>query len=295
MAGTSRLVVLALLVGMATVGVARRPVPEPAEQRQSAERGEPTVGLWVLIGLATLCLAIAVIAVLRFRRRNPAAWPRPPRVRLVGNRWLGLLVLLGILGLPVGAALLARRFDGGTQGTPRQVPPPSTDRVPPTPAADPSTAADAPDWLLLAFLALLLLIGATALAGRRPPEDPVPAGTGEDSPRTALVQAFERGLSAVAEPARDARTAIIRCYAALEAALSAVPAAAPQVADSPSEVVQRAATAGAVRAPGAWRLVELFDEARFSRHAMSTEDRADAEEALRHILDELRAAPCSPG
>jgi hypothetical protein len=50
-----------------------------------------------------------------------------------------------------------------------------------------------------------------------------------------------------------------------------------------------------VRSPGAWRLVELFDEARFSRHPMTARDRADAEQALRLIRDELMAAPCRPG
>jgi MFS family permease len=136
-----------------------------------------------------------------------------------------------------------------------------------------------------AFLAILLAAAAVArLRELRAAEKPSPGK------EISLVAAVRRALSALTEPAPDPSTAIIHCYATLESALSTVPHAAPRAADSPTEVMQRAAIAGALHSPGAWRLVELFDEARFSRHWMTTKDRKDAEAALRSILHELEAS-----
>jgi len=70
--------------------------------------------------------------------------------------------------------------------------------------------------------------------------------------------------------------------------VTTVPAATPHAADSPTEVLDRAVSAGTIRSPGAWRLVELFDEARFSPHPMTEANRAQAANALKRILDELR-------
>jgi hypothetical protein len=125
----------------------------------------------------------------------------------------------------------------------------------------------------LAVVTALAVIAATR-PRRRPPQQPDAAG---------------QALAALAEPALDPRAAIVRCYAAMEAVLATVPGAAPRAADSPSEVLHRALAAQAVRSPDAWRLVELFDKARFSRHPITERDRQDAAESLRVILDELGA------
>src|SRR5947207_2611857 len=184
----------------------------------------------------------------------------PPRVP-VTPRLAAVTVLLGF-------AVLAMKA------------PPTT---PPPAVSDPSaTSTDDQGWLLIAALVLLALLAAAALAHRQNQEADPP------SPNPALLRAVERARTALGDPASDPRSAIVRCYAVMEGALTAVPAAAPHAADSPSEVLDRALTAGAVRSRGAWRLVALFDEARFSPHPMTETDRADATSALELILNELR-------
>ena len=57
---------------------------------------------------------------------------------------------------------------------------------------------------------------------------------------------------------------------------------------APTEVLARAVGQRAVSAGNASTLVELFTEARFSRHVMTEGHRDVAEQALRSVLGELR-------
>jgi hypothetical protein len=134
-------------------------------------------------------------------------------------------------------------------------------------------------WLLLVLAAAPFLIMAARLPRRRT-RDPEPVARHSDP------------LPVAAEPTRHrplTYSAIVRCYAAMEDALAGHPEVAPRPADSPSEVVSRASASGVLRTPAAWRLVELFDEARFSPHTMTPHDRAEAESLLRAVLAELGA------
>ena len=74
----------------------------------------------------------------------------------------------------------------------------------------------------------------------------------------------------------------------MEDALAGAPGAAPQDSDTPSEVLARAVGNSALRTGSATTLVEVFAEARFSRHVMTEDHREVAERALRAVLDELR-------
>jgi hypothetical protein len=105
-----------------------------------------------------------------------------------------------------------------------------------------------------------------------------------------LLVAAERGLAEVANPAREPREAIIACYAAMEEALAAAPGSAPQASDTPSEVLARAVGNRTISTGAAAALVDLFAEARFSRHTMTEGHRDDAEQALRSVLGELRSS-----
>jgi hypothetical protein len=122
---------------------------------------------------------------------------------------------------------------------------------------------------------------AVVLTGR-----PEAAGTADPEP---LAAAAERGLAEVANPALQPREAIIACYAAMERALAAAPGAAPQASDTPSEVLARAVGNRAISSGSAAALVDLFAEARFSRHTMTEDHREQAERALRSVLTELRS------
>ncbi|MGH3543813.1 MAG: DUF4129 domain-containing protein, partial [Mycobacterium sp.] len=83
--------------------------------------------------------------------------------------------------------------------------------------------------------------------------------------------------------------AIIACYAAMERELVHVPEAAPQDFDTPTEVLARAVEHHALHADNAARLVNLFEEARFSPHVMNEGHRETAVDVLQLVLAELRS------
>jgi Domain of unknown function (DUF4129) len=88
----------------------------------------------------------------------------------------------------------------------------------------------------------------------------------------------------------DARAAIIACYVAMEQSLARA-GTARAAADTPDELLARAARQGLVRTGAAARLTALFYEARFSTHPMPPVRRDDAQRALA----ELAASLASPG
>ena len=61
------------------------------------------------------------------------------------------------------------------------------------------------------------------------------------------------------------------------------------VADTPDELLRRAAAAGTVHGGAAGRLTALFYEARFSTHPVSAGQRDAARAALDELADELAA------
>ncbi|HEV8561685.1 MAG TPA: DUF4129 domain-containing protein [Actinophytocola sp.] len=275
----ARLPVLALLVGVTVIGLATHPADAPAEApARTPDPGHTSLPFAILLALAIPATVLLTIAAVRYRRR-PA--PRPPVQRRAGRqpprRWLAALALLGLLTVTVAGSALAARLS-------RPDPPPAEPRPSPTPASSVTGAPEDLAWLLVAASTLLTLLIVAAIAHiRSTAEEPAP----KPPPPPTLAEAVHRALAAVTQPADDPRTAIIRSYAAMENALTTVPAAAPHAADSPSEVLHRAAALGAVRSPGAWRLVELFDEARFSPHPMTEHDRLDAVAAIRLILVDI--------
>jgi hypothetical protein len=60
------------------------------------------------------------------------------------------------------------------------------------------------------------------------------------------------------------------------------------VADTPDELLARAAGLGLVRTGAAARLTALFYEARFSSHPMLLAQRDEAQQALAELADSLR-------
>jgi hypothetical protein len=145
-------------------------------------------------------------------------------------------------------------------------------------------------------LLLLIAAGMVVAARRRQciPTSP-PAGVGfAEIPTGAaetdsLARAAELGLAEIGDLSREPREAIIACYAAMERELATVPEAVPQDCDTPTEVLARAVEHQALHADSAPRLVELFEEARFSPHVMTEQHRESAVQALRLVLADLRS------
>lgn len=107
------------------------------------------------------------------------------------------------------------------------------------------------------------------------------AGDDEDS----LREAVESGQSALGL-LDDARAAIIACYAAMEQTLAQA-GTARATADTPYELLLRAADQGLIRTDAATRLTTLFYEARFSSHPMPPARRDDARRALAEVAASL--------
>jgi hypothetical protein len=100
-----------------------------------------------------------------------------------------------------------------------------------------------------------------------------------------LLDVVESGRAALAG-LDDARAAIIACYLAMERSL-ADRGAERGAADTPDELLARAAAAGMVRGAAARRLTALFYEARFSSHPLGPGQRDAAEAALDELAAEL--------
>jgi hypothetical protein len=107
----------------------------------------------------------------------------------------------------------------------------------------------------------------------------------EDDGEPGLGEAVESGRRALRQT-DDARAAIIACYLAMEQHLASV-GTGREVADTPDELLARAAERGLVRGDAAARLTGLFYEARFSSHPMPPGRRDEAEQALAELADSL--------
>jgi hypothetical protein len=108
----------------------------------------------------------------------------------------------------------------------------------------------------------------------------------EEDDEAELVEAVESGQSAL-RLLDDARAAIIACYVAMEQNLAQA-GTARAVADTPDELLARAARQGLVRGDAAARLTALFYEARFSSHPMPPQRRDHARQALDELAADLR-------
>ncbi|MEU2041030.1 DUF4129 domain-containing protein [Nocardia niwae] len=258
--------------------------------------------------LLTVSIVILLAGVIASQHRLPLAMPEPERedertqwrLGRVGLALLGALALLGVLF----AAAVAIYFLGASRPSePARPAAPATTTgtppehgTPPTAEYDPKSAELTGTALVLAGIAAAGLVTVAmsglvvvAVSTRRKPA-PEPAQTAAAAPTVAdsLARAAEMGLAAMNAPGQDPRTAIIACYVAMERGLASDRAAAPLASDTPMEVLARAFERGALHDASARELVALFEEARFSPHAMLEWQRMRAEQLLRIVLADLQ-------
>jgi Domain of unknown function (DUF4129) len=142
-------------------------------------------------------------------------------------------------------------------------------------------------WLPYLLLALLIAIVAVAIVMivLRRRQSRWSAGYGGEFADEGedLQRAVESGRLAL-RAVDDARAAIIACYRAMEESLAGA-GAARDAAETPDELLTRAAAAGLVHGAAASRLTVLFYEARYSTHAMPR----SALDVARQALDEISA------
>ncbi|MBB5913287.1 hypothetical protein BJY24_002154 [Nocardia transvalensis] len=299
-----RAIGLVALVALAVVAL-RGIVPGTGGPHAVSPPSAVTIALMPVLSLVSIVILLA--GVITSQHRLPLAMPDGER-ETDRQPWqlrrLGLLILAGLAMLAVLAALAWTIYliAGGPGTETREEPParPSTtapvETTPPTPQPFSGTPELSGRALVLAGVGAAALVG-TAIVGlvvvavgtrSRPAPQPVPSEATPAEPGVSLAQVAEMGLAAMVAPGQDARTAIIACYSAMERGLAQAREVAPLISDTPSEVLARAFERGALHDASARELVALFEEARFSPHAMLEWQRMRAEQLLRIVLNDLQ-------
>jgi multisubunit Na+/H+ antiporter MnhB subunit len=234
---------------------------------------------WAQVVVGAAAAALVVVAV----RRLWLLWRkvRPRRERPEPNDGERMSLLYRLVAAVVVAASVA-----GCYLVLRLV----LDRVPVSGSAGPDAPggpdpAGSPEGLLPVLLGMVVVLAialTVTLLHRRAPvagaEEP------DDADVEVLVDAVVAAEQAM-ERHDDTRAAIIAAYREMAARL--IPAAGNHVSDTPTELLDRAVSAGLVSRSAALELTELFREARFSRHELAPSARGAAEAALARVSAEL--------
>jgi hypothetical protein len=280
-----RLLLAAVLLVLTAVAL-RGKVPAPALDGPFRHDGLP-------VGIALEAVLGGLMAVLLVRNS------RAPRDALIAARLRTVLLYVvgaGLLAIPA-AYLLSKASNLHLR--PRPTPSPTSSQRPRglLPPVGSGSATG-----LIVIIILLALVAAAAIylvarfiarhgwsvgpwRGRGAASvafEPSPDAEAED-----LRQAVESGQSALRQ-VDDARAAIIACYVAMEESLAEA-GLARAAADTPDELLARAAGQGLIRTGAAAWLTGLFYEARFSSHPLPDQRRAAAQLALDELADSLAA------
>jgi hypothetical protein len=270
--------------------------------------GAARVGAWILSALlagaaAVMTAAVAVALLRRLRRRgrpddeSEPEW-QPPLAFSRWGRTVAVVTALAAAAVPFLAVALFRHAMPASSpvSSPASSPVSSAASAAPPPASAPRTdtshitGTTTVTALGLAALVILALVG--LLAARRHPVA-VPA-SGDQQHRVpgvagALAEASRDGVAALAGN-DDPRAAVLRCYAAMAAALGRT-GVTTHPSDVPGELLRRAVAAGIITTPPVAELTTLFGEARFSSHPFTEAQRQAAVAALARIRRELSGDP----
>ncbi|WP_052433878.1 DUF4129 domain-containing protein [Streptacidiphilus melanogenes] len=272
----------------------------------------PAKGTWALLALGIVVVGWTLAIQVRRRQDRLTAGGTPTQSRIAslvlpGFILMGLATVVGVtilgtrsvqLPLPQPNQGVAVDRPTGAGRTPTALPSyGSADQPSSAPSSPPVNFQD----LLIGFLVFLgvvlvvllaVVLSRWLIARRRAGavgEDAVDGGLDEDDGTgDALAGAVQAGRRALADDP-DPRTAIIACYAAMEKSL-AESGVSRRKADTPTELLQRAAEAGLVQGHAAQTLTDLFGEARYSTHPMGEHQRDQARAALESIGAHLAAA-----
>ena len=250
-------------------------------------------GIPLGIGLE-LVFVVLLIAVELRRRRSPTTSQPTAGLRAL----LRALLVTGVIAIPV--LILLNSAGEPRPARPRPFSPPRPRGLPAgRPRALPahgSGAGGAALLYVLLVLALLAVIAACVILLRRRARGLAWSDLGEiddEEPREQLRRAVASGQAALGE-IDDARLAIIACYLAMERSLARA-GAVRDAAETPDELLRRAAAGGLVHGAEAARLTELFYEARFSSHRLPPAKRQEARRALEILAVSLDAGLAGAG
>ena len=144
-------------------------------------------------------------------------------------------------------------------------------------------------WFGIGFLGLLIvgglvLVQSVRVALRETSDDDVLL---LEQRRTEGLEAVNNALEIIEDTARDPRTRIIMCYQQLMTVVSRL--GAPLSSDLTARELEAAIqTTFFLRGNATHGLTQLFEEARYSLHAIKDDDAAQAKSCLESIADELQ-------
>ena len=274
LADARRVAAVAVLLAAAAIGLKSRGVFSHVANATTAALGGSTLAITLAVTEGVALVAFVVVLV--SARRERAEPGQEKEYEDILRWWLKYpLFVLALAALAVPPYLLyAHRRKGGLPAPPAQAP-----AFHPTTSQHPApTAGGLVSILVGVGIAIGALLAVAIFTRWRSRERD---GTG--AARRGLAARLAAATEALRQ-AEDPRQAIIACYAELERGFAAA-GSAPRSADTPAEVLTRAASAGLVRSRSAAELTGLFRRARYSTQPMTTADAADAE----HALDAMRA------
>jgi len=278
--GWARPALAACLLAVVTAGL-RVTVPAPALNGPFRHDG---LAIGAVLEAVLACLLVALIV-------RGARAPRDALLAAQLRKMLLYVVVAGLVALPLAYALSRHVPTLPPRHIKVQVTPPKTGALhsrPPGHNVIPLIVAIILGLLALAVLAYIavLLVRRRFWLGFRGREAGFAIEPAEADDESNLRAAVESGQSALRR-FDDAKAAIIACYVAMEESLARA-GAARAAADTPDELLVRAAGSGLIRTGAAARLTALFYEARFSSHPMPLTQRDEAQQALAELADSLR-------
>ncbi len=265
-----------------------------------------TVALMPVLTLVSVVILLA--GVFTSQHRLPLAMPDDEQDRERQPFRLSRFGMVVLIAVAVGAVLAAGLWavyllvGGPGEPTPSNPASSATTSPQPTETAAPQRFSGTPELsgstliIVAAGAALLVTVAIIGLGvvavgtrDRRGAPQLLPTPAPSEAP-VSLAQVAEMGLAAMMASGKDARTAIIACYVAMESGLAQAREVAPLISDTPSEVLARAFDRGVLHDASARELVTLFEEARFSPHSILEWQRMRAEQLLRIVLADLQGA-----
>jgi hypothetical protein len=273
---------LALLALLAVVAFASR----TGVSHHSATGPTPAYVSWatsVLLVLLAAATPFAVyVYVLQARERLERRGQKSFQARALRSLG-GMFVAFGLIGLILyfrrhGDLGLGRFFGGGGGGSTRKG------------ASDPTSAYHPSfQWPVLWFALVLAAVLAGWYVWWRTHREEAPVEDDVVPMEADLAASFSDAIDDLeAEP--DARRAVIAAYARMEGAF-ARHGLRRVASETPTEYLRRILLGLTSQADAVRRLTGLFEQAKFSTHAIDGGMKQDAIDALRTIRDDLRAAP----
>jgi hypothetical protein len=245
----------------------------------------PAMPVALTIGAVLEAVLAVLLFALRWRPRTTTGPVARLRMLLTGALVAALIAIPAAVLIAVFAHIKPRR----RQQRPHRINPGRPGKLHLGDHGHSTISGDYVRYVLIALLVAAIIIAAIMIWRRRrlwllSPASPLAEDEDTDTP-AELARAVDSGRLALRE-LDDARAAIIGCYLAMEASLAEA-GATRAAAETPDELLDRAAGAGLVDAAPAGRLTTLFYEARFSTHPMPPARRDEAEQALEDMAASL--------